>query len=232
MIGIIGAMQIEVDRLMALIECPQLRKESGISYVSGKLEGQDVVLSQCGIGKVNAAVCAQTMALLYRPRLILNTGVAGSLSPALGVGDIAVGTDVVQHDVDTTALGDPPGLVSSINVVNFPCDPTVSEAILKASRKIEGIHAVEGRIASGEQFVASSLRKAEIVQLFSADVCEMEAGAIAQVCYMNGIACAVIRAISDGGDEAAQITYDEFLPLAARNSTALVLEFLKQLNVR
>ncbi len=229
MIGIIGAMHIEVDHLVRRLEKPATRAESGIVYTSGTLEGVEVVVAKCGIGKVNAAACAQTMALLYKPDLIVNTGVAGGLSPGLSVGDIVVGADVVQHDVDTTALGDPPGLVSTINVDCFPLDGEAADRMLAAARQLP-LRACRARIASGDQFVASSDRKAEIVRLFSADACDMEAGAIAQICLMNGIRCAVVRAISDGGDESAQMSYERFLPLAAESAAKLLLAFLRGVN--
>jgi adenosylhomocysteine nucleosidase len=206
------------------------RTAGGMSFVSGTLEGVEAVVAKCGIGKVNAAACAQTMALLYRPDLVVNTGVAGSLGTELSVGDIAVGTDVVQHDVDTTALGDPPGLVSTVNTIYFALDADASAQILASARALPGVRARGARIASGDQFIASSAKKAEIARAFGASACEMEAGAIAQICQINGMRCAVIRAISDGGDEHAQLKYAQFLPLAAKNSSDLVLAFLRNMN--
>ena len=136
---------------------------------------------------------------------------------------------MVQHDVDTSALGDPPGFVSTVNQLAFPLDQAASKSILAAAPPL-GIRAVAGRIASGDQFVASSARKAEIVRLFAAATCEMEAGAIAQVCHLNNIPCAVIRSISDGGNEEAAMSYEEFLPLAAKNSANLVLAYIRSLD--
>ena len=104
MIGIIGALDIEIERLIAQMEAPVRREISGVPFVCGKLMGSDVVLARAGVGKVNAAVCAQAMALVYEPQLVINTGVSGALSPELRVGDVVVGTDVVQHDVDTLSL--------------------------------------------------------------------------------------------------------------------------------
>lgn len=229
MIGVIGAMDIELERLVSQMKSPVRRVVSGVPYVHGTLLGREVVVARAGIGKVNAAVCAQTMALYYEPSLIINSGVSGALAPDLRVGDVVVGTDVVQHDVDTSALGDPPGFVSTVNLLAFPLDEAASRAILAAAPAL-GIRAVAGRIASGDQFVASSARKAEIVRLFSAATCEMEAGAIAQVCHLNGVSCAVIRSISDGGNEEAAMSYEEFLPLAAKNSADLVLSYLRSLD--
>ena len=228
MIGIIGALDIELERLIGAMREPAHREISGVPFTCGKLLGTDVVIARAGVGKVNAAVCAQTMALIYEPELIINSGVSGALSPELRVGDVVIGTDVVQHDVDTTALGDEPGFVSTVDRLSFPLDNFASTAIAAAAKEL-GIRAVRGRIASGEQFVASTERKEEIVRLFSAVTCEMEAGAIAHVCFLNRIPCAVIRSISDGGNEEAPMSYEEFLPLAAKNSSELTLAYLKSL---
>lgn len=228
MIGIIGALDIELERLIGAMREPAHREISGVPFTCGKLLGTDVVIARAGVGKVNAAVCAQTMALIYEPELIINSGVSGALSPELRVGDVVIGTDVVQHDVDTTALGDEPGFVSTVDRLSFPLDNFASTAIAVAAEEL-GIRAVRGRIASGDQFVASTERKEEIVRLFSAVTCEMEAGAIAHVCFLNRIPCAVIRSISDGGNEEAPMSYEEFLPLAAKNSSELTLAYLKSL---
>ena len=228
MIGIIGALDIELERLIGAMREPAQREISGVPFTCGKLLGTDVVIARAGVGKVNAAVCAQTMALIYEPELIINSGVSGALSPDLRVGDVVIGTDVVQHDVDTTAMGDEPGFVSTVDRLSFPLDNFASTAIAAAAEEL-GIRAVRGRIASGDQFVASTERKEEIVRLFSAVTCEMEAGAIAHVCFLNRIPCAVIRSISDGGNEEAPMSYEEFLPLAAKNSSELTLAYLKSL---
>ena len=228
MIGIIGALDIELERLIDAMQEPVHREISGVPFTCGKLLGTDVVIARAGVGKVNAAVCAQAMALIYEPELILNSGVSGALSPELHVGDVVIGTDVVQHDVDTTAMGDEPGFVSTVDRLSFPLDNFASTAIAAAAEEL-GIRAVRGRIASGDQFVASTARKEEIVRLFSAVTCEMEAGAIAHVCFLNRIPCAVIRSISDGGNEEAPMSYEEFLPLAAKNSAELTLAYLRSL---
>lgn len=228
MIGIIGALDIELERLIDAMQGPVHREISGVPFTCGRLLGTDVVIARAGVGKVNAAVCAQTMALIYEPELIINSGVSGALSPDLRVGDVVIGTDVVQHDVDTTAMGDEPGFVSTVDRLSFPLDNFASTAIAAAAEEL-GIRAVRGRIASGDQFVASTERKEEIVRLFSAVTCEMEAGAIAHVCFLNRVPCAVIRCISDGGNEEAPMSYEEFLPLAAKNSSELTLAYLKSL---
>ena len=179
-----------------------------------------------GVGKVNAAMCAQAMIMRYAPTLIVNSGVAGSLSARLDIGDIAVGTGVVEHDFDTTAVGDPPAFFNELNGDTFPCDAGVAEAILRAAAG-EGVRAVPAKIASGDQFISDGETKMRLVKLFGAEACEMEAGAIAHVCFVNGVACAIIRAISDSTDGEHQVEFYKFLPVAAENSARVLMAFLK-----
>lgn len=228
MIGIICALNIEAEKLKAGIQEPTTEKIGRLTFVSGRLRGRDVVIGMAGVGKVNAAMCAQTMILKYAPTLIINSGVAGSLSPRLGIGDIAVGTDVVEHDFDTTAMGDPPAFFNETNGEPFPCDEAAAKAILKAA-EAEGVHAVPAKLASGDQFISDADTKARLVRLFRAEACEMEAGAIAHVCFNNGVKCAVIRAISDSTDGEHQVEFYEFLPVAADNSARVVLRFLEEM---
>ena len=129
MIGIIAAMNVEMESLRSHIENPVTETVGGVTYVSGRLEGQEVVTAVCGVGKVFAALCAQAMILRYRPECIINTGVAGTLTDRLSVGDIAVSTGVVQHDMDTSPIGDPLGLISGINKVVLPADEALAKKL-------------------------------------------------------------------------------------------------------
>lgn len=226
MIGIIGAMDSEVSALYDMMIDAEVTEMFGYRFACGKLCGKDVVLARCGIGKVNAAVCTQTMIMKYAPELIINSGVAGSLSPKLSICDIAVGEDIVQHDVDTTAFGDPYGWISTINQHYFACDKKTREAIIAAASKL-GLNAVPARIASGDQFISDGAKKKWIVDNFKAMACEMEGGAIAQVCYIAGVRCAVIRAISDSTDGDHAMEYGKFMQIAADNSIKVLLETLK-----
>ncbi len=230
MIGILGALDIEVAKLYEELEDATVEEAFGYRYARGRLCGRDVVVAKCGVGKVNAAVCAQTMVMMYAPELIINTGVAGSLSKELGILDVAVGGDVVQHDFDTTACGDPVGYVSTVGRIPFPCDERASAAILEAAREI-GLRARLSRIASGDQFIASRARKEWIVETFGAKACEMEAGAIAQVCFIAGVRCAVIRAISDATDDAHGMEFREFAARAAENSVKVLQKALTSENL-
>lgn len=227
MIGIIGAMKIEVEHLTS--DMTEAKREiiSGIEFFSGKLYGTEAVVAQCGIGKVFAALCAQTMIIKYGVDTVINTGVAGTLTSKLGIGDIAVSTACVQHDMDTSPLGDHVGLISGINIIEIPADSELCGKVCDAARGL-GINAVAGVIASGDCFVSSADKKKYIRDTFGAVACEMEGAAVAQVCYVNRVKYAVIRAISDNADGAADMDYGEFSKIAARNSAEVVKSLLRR----
>ena len=226
MIGIIAAMNVEMESLRSHIENPVTETVGGVTYVSGRLEGQEVVTAVCGVGKVFAALCAQAMILRYRPECIINTGVAGTLTDRLSVGDIAVSTGVVQHDMDTSPIGDPLGLISGINKVVLPADEALAKKLTACASAL-GIKTLPGIVASGDQFVASAARKAFIVGQFDAIACEMEGAAVGQACYVNGVPFCVLRAISDSADGSSHMDYPAFARLAAEQSVRLLLAFLR-----
>lgn len=226
MIGIIGAMRIEVETIKSLMENKQTLTVSGVEYVSGTLHGKEIVVAVCGIGKVAAAMCAQTMILKYSPEAIINTGVGGSLSEKLNICDVAIAESLVQHDMDTSPLGDPVGLISGINIINIPCDAAVVDKLEKCVEALGNIKAVRGVIASGDQFIADSAKKDYIKSNFDAIVCEMEGASIAQVCYTNGVPFGVVRAVSDCADGSSHMDYGEFLPVAAANAAKLIELFV------
>ena len=226
-IGIIGAMEPEVLSLISSLEQRKCDTFSGITFYSGTLSNKKVVVAKCGIGKVFAAVCAEIMMLKYSPSLIVNTGVGGALSDGLNTGDVVVARDLVQHDMDTSAIGDPKGLVSGINKIYFEADARAVEILMSAAEKL-GLKTSAGRIASGDKFIASVDEKKRIKEDFHADVCEMEGASIAQTAFINSTPFAVVRAISDSADGEATMSYPEFLPIAAKNSQMLILELIKR----
>ena len=228
MIGIIGAMSAEVEALKAKRENAKTEKISGAEFVSGRLSGKDVVVAQCGIGKVFAAICAQTMILRYGATTLINTGVAGTLSEEIGILDFAISSGVVQHDMDTTAIGDAPGLISGINIVEIPaakslCETVVSTAIEQGNRAIAGI------VASGDQFINNASRKAFIRDTFGAICCEMEGAAIGHVCFVGGVDFVIIRCISDNASGEAEMEYPEMVKIAAIKSQQLVEAILERI---
>lgn len=223
MLAIVGAMDIEVNRIQSYIENPVHTVISGRDFVSGKLNGCDVVVVQCGIGKVNAALCTEALILHFQPDAVINSGVAGSLSEQLSIGEIALGERVVQYDSDTTALGDPLGWISTLNRPDFESDPLLLDQLERAIREV-GIPMARGAIASADRFVTAET-KAHILAHFDCIACEMEAGAIGQTCYANGVPFAILRSISDNADGSADMDYPQFCQLAADRAAKVALRF-------
>lgn len=226
MTGIICAMKIEYDGLCQRLTDKKEETVGGIVFHSGKLNGRPVVMAICGIGKVFAAMCAQTMILRYHPECIINSGVAGSLSSDLAIGDIALSTAFVQHDMDTSPLGDPKGFLSGIDLIRLPADDNIRQNLHRTADDL-GYTVLEGVIASGDKFVADGGLKAEIIGEFGAIACDMEGGAIAQVCYVNNVPCMALRAISDSFDGNASMDYAAFAEMSADRSIHLLSEYLK-----
>ncbi len=228
MIGIIGAMSVEVEELKAKVEDAKSEVISGTEYVCGRLCGREVVIAKCGIGKVFAALCANTMILRYGVKSIINTGVAGTLVSCLNILDFAVSSAVVQHDIDTTILGDAPGLISGLNIVEIPASRTLSSLALNIALD-QGTACARGIIASGDQFISSAERKDFIRTTFGAIACEMEGAAIGHACYVSGVDFVIIRCISDSATGEAEMEYPEMVSRAAVKSEALVLAMLSNM---
>ena len=225
MIGIIGAMDIEVAILRDKMVNPTVETISGVDFIRGKLEGRDVVLARSSVGKVFAAICAQTMILKYGVKAIINSGVGGTLTGELHIGDVAISTACVQHDMDTSPVGDPVGLLSGINVVELPADTTLVGELDKVCADA-GVNHRLGVIATGDQFVASHERRDWIRDQFKAIAVEMEAGSIAHVCYVNKVPFASIRVISDEASGDVHIDYMTFVKKAAATSSDITLRWL------
>lgn len=228
MIGIIGAMQTETDALVAMLTEKTTETISGREYHKGKLFGVETVICTCGIGKVFAAICAEAMILRYSPDILINTGVAGALSDKLDVCDIVVSDAVVQHDMDTSPLGDPVGLISGINRVYFEADKKSADKLASIVERL-GIGCVRGVVASGDQFIAGTEQKNRIRSLFeNAACCEMEGGAIGHVAFVNNTPFVVVRAISDKADGTGNMDYMQFCDVAAQNSIKVISAFVEQ----
>ena len=227
-IGIIGAMACEVDPLIAQMQDAQTLTVGSIKFTHGTLCSKDTVIAQCGIGKVFAAMCAQTMILHFGVSAIVNVGVAGSLCDALRIGDIAVAIKTVQHDMDTSPIGDPVGLISGINLVYLPCSERLAD-LLSSCIEAQGVHYVRGTVASGDVFVASPAQRARITSNFDAVACEMEGAAICQVCYANGVEVGILRAISDNCNDPSTMDYATFRDSSAKVGCKILLDFMSRI---
>lgn len=226
MIGIIGAMDTEVDNIKAQVKNKALSTVAGVDFVCGFIDDVNVCVAKCSPGKVNAALCTQAMIDNFDIDMIINVGVACSLSEDVIIKNVVIASDVCEYDIDITALGEPKGFINGLNVIKVKTDGKISEQLARiAINHGEKIH--RGTIASGDTFIANNELKKMISTEFGAICGEMEGGAIGHTCAANNIPFAVLRSISDGGNENAQLDYPTFKKIAAEISTAIILEFIK-----
>lgn len=229
MIGIIGALEEEIIMLKHNMEIKSSIFISGCEYISGVLSNQDIVITRCGMGKVNAASCTSTMIDRYSPDIIINTGVGGSLDDNLNVFDIMIAKDVVQYDYDIVPLGYQPAQVDRFDSPYFVCDEKISAAIKKSTEKL-GYTSHYARFATGDRFINLPEDKHRLSEVFGAKVCDMETGAIAQVCALHGVRFASIRSISDSASgEDGAIQFQKFLKLASLHAVLVIKDILNNM---
>ena len=227
-LGIIGAMEQEVETLVGLLENKNSAFRTGSTYYTGTLDGVDVVVVQCGIGKVNAALCVQILRDCYGVTHVVNTGIAGSLNAELDIGDLVISRDAMYHDVDCVhfgyTMGQMPGMPAS-----YPADGTLLRCAYEAAEAVHPGHCRVGRIASGDQFVAEKSLKEKIIAVTGGLCTEMEGAAIAQAAYRNELPFVIIRAISDKADDSAEMDYPTFERIAAHRCASVTREFAARL---
>lgn len=229
-IGIIGAMELEVKELKEAMAVSKITKKANMEFFEGTLNNVPVVIVQSGIGKVNAALCTQILADLFQVTHIINTGVAGSLNAALDIGDILISRDALHHDMDVTIFGYQLGEVPQMGRREFPADERLAKLAKEACEKVNpDIHAILGRVVSGDQFISGNEIKEKLIQEYQGDCAEMEGASIAHGAYLNNIPFVIIRAISDKADNSAEMDYPAFEAAAAKHSAALVKELVKHI---
>ena len=228
-IGVIGAMEEEIAMLKEKGNIITAKNIVGLDFYVAGLAGKSVVLVVSGIGKVNAAVCAQVLIDHFAVDCIINVGVAGGLHDDLRIGDIVISSDAVQHDIDASAVGDPVGTIPRMAESIFKASDTLIEAAQKAVAETTTSRAYVGRVASGDVFVAENGRKDKIKQLFGAYCVEMEGAAIAQTCWLNKIPFVVIRSISDNANGEAGMDFSQFVKEAAANASKIVECMIKDI---
>lgn len=229
MTGIIGAMESEVNAIYAQMENKEIVEYNGIKFYKGSLYGKDVVVIQCGIGKVNAALCTQLLILKFGVDKVVNTGIAGATGTDLNIYDFVVSTETVYHDFDTQffgyKLGQVPGLPET-----FKADENLVESVVSAfnNSNLSSEHKIRtGLIASGDQFIAGGEKKNFIVSNFHPLCVEMEGCAVAHTCYKNNVPFVVVRCMSDCADDTVQVRYDE--AEASALSSTMLLSIIKSL---
>ena len=227
-LGIIGAMDFEVQTLKDRIENLTVTEKAGTEYYEGTLQGLPVVVVKCGIGKVNAAIGTQILCDYFGVTHIVNTGIAGSLCAEQNIGDMVVSSDVWHHDFDCVAFGYPmcriPGMPQS-----FAADENMIVLAQQAAEQTGSTVRI-GRIASGDQFVADPQLKTQIIERTQALCTEMEGAAIAQTAYRNGIPFVILRCISDKADNSAEMDYPSFEAMAAQRCAQVAMALAHALN--
>ena len=230
-IGIIGAMDVEVTSLKKAANITKTTTIADMEFCEGTLGSKDVVIVKCGMGKVNAGICANTLINDFGCTKVINTGVAGSLDEQIDIGDIVVSVDAVQHDFDVEVLGFARGEIPYTEKYAFPADENLRAAAVAAVKKsAPDIHVFEGRVCSGDQFISTKEQKDKITADFAGMCCEMEGGAIAQACYLNHTPFVVIRAISDKPNETEIVDYKVFEAQAAARCADIVQDMVQRLS--
>lgn len=211
MIGIIGAMEEEVEKLKAAITDAKTEEHNGLTFVTGKLNGKDVTVVRSGIGKVNAGACTAVLIDRYGVDCVINTGIAGSLDAHIDIGDIVISEDAVQYDMDATNFGYQLGEVPRVGTMAFKADDRLIAFAEEENRRVNSdINTFIGRVCSGDKFVSDGETKEWIISHFQGKCCEMEGAAIAQVAWQNKVPFVIIRAISDKADDSAHMDYPSF----------------------
>ena len=228
-IGIICAMEEELAPLKRIMSIKESRTKARMEFIEGTLEEKDVVMVISGIGKVNAAVCAQILADDYHVTHLINVGVAGGVKENIQPMDVVVATALLQHDMDVTAFGLKRGEIPRFESSLFQSDEKLTALALEGSRKNEDYTTHEGIIVSGDQFISSKEKIEDLLETFDAAACEMEGAAIAQAADLNHIPFTVIRAISDNANTGASMDYEKFKDLAVENTVSILTYVLKNL---
>ena len=228
-LGIIGAMQVEVETLVVKLEERKESRKAGSVYYEGVLEGLPVVVVQCGVGKVNAAMCAQILCDCYGVSHIVNTGIAGSLCAELDIGDLVVSRDAMYHDMDVQIFGYPVGKVPGTEKPEFTADDSLVAVAYAAAEAVNPGHNRIDRVASGDQFICSKEQKDKIIADTHAVCAEMEGAAIAHTASRNGVPFVILRAISDKADGSAEMDYPTFEAIAAHRCADVTMHMARAL---
>ncbi|MBQ3542350.1 MAG: 5'-methylthioadenosine/adenosylhomocysteine nucleosidase [Oscillospiraceae bacterium] len=223
MLGIIGAMDVEVALLKEKMENSTVSSWAGMEFCQGILEGIPAVVVQCGVGKINAAMCTQLLIDRFSVTAVVNTGIAGSLDAKLDIGDLVISRDAIHHDFDLRFWGRPIGQVPGLDVTAFPAAESLVRSAYAAAEAINPGHNRIGRVASGDQFICSREQKDKIISDTQAICAEMEGASIAHTAYRNGVPFVIIRAISDKADNSAEMDYPAFEAIAADRCAQVTL---------
>lgn len=228
MLGIIGAMEVEVAALKQDMQDTKVIEKAGMKFYQGKLSDKNVVVVKSGIGKVNAGICTQILADIFQVDAVINTGVAGSLNNDIDICDIVISREAQQHDMDLTAIGYDKGIIPDMETSVFLADEKLMKLAKESAEEIElNVNIFEGKVVSGDQFIGTSDAKTHLRETFYGDCAEMEGAAIAHAASLNNIPFLIIRAISDKADGGAEMDFPTFEKKAAENSIKLMNKMIE-----
>ncbi len=231
-IGIIGAMDEEIELLLKAAQPIEEIQVAGLRYFQGSLFGKRVVICKSGVGKVNAAITTQVLIDRFHTKTVLFTGVAGAVHPELNIGDIVISTACMHHDMDVTALGFAPGVIPFQETSQFAADPKLMQLAERVCEEHFPGRYQTGLILSGDQFIASRDKVRELYETFEGAACtEMEGAAVAQACFINQVPFVVIRSMSDKADGSAHVNFAEFTVEASEHSYRIVESMVKEIVV-
>jgi adenosylhomocysteine nucleosidase len=223
MIGIIGAMDIEIDHIKSNMTDVLNEKISNMDFYIGKINGKDVVLAKSFEGKVNSAMCTQTMILKYNPSYIINVGVAGAISDKLNIFDIVLAKNAVEFDFDTVVLGYELGYVFGVDKVYMECSDRANSIIKKIAEKENKVYI--GNIASSDKFITEESDKKMLRRKFEDVIAvDMESASIAHVCLLNKVEFCSLRIISDGGSD---VEFREFVNIAVEKLDKIMFDIVE-----
>lgn len=228
MIGIICAEQEELNAIIKIAENTKTVKFKSFEFILGKILNKECVFALSGCGKVNSAICTQTMIIEYNPEMILNIGVAGSISPKTTINDLVIADGSIQYDYDVSIFPNrKKGQISGFDFVKFVCDKNIVASLIKCSNEIKNIKTHVGTVLTGDKFINSKKISDNLKNEFDGIACEMEAASIAQVCYINNVPFGIIKSISDNADKSSYVDFPEFIKTASNNTAVLLKKFIE-----
>lgn len=225
-LGIIVAMEEELEIILKSMKKEKTEIHASMEFHIGEISGKEIIAVICGIGKVNSAVCAQILISEYDVKSIINLGIAGGIGKDVVPGDVVIGNSLIQHDMDSTAFGDPVGQIPRLDTFDFKADANLVKLAKEACRSIKEHNSYVGVIVTGDQFVADLDKIKWLSEEFNALACEMEGASIAQTCYLNNIPFVVIRSISDNANTGAHMDFEKFKYLAVKNGSEILKEMI------
>ncbi len=232
-IGIIGAMEMEISGIKELMTDVKVTRHIMTDFYEGYLQGVEVVVAKCGVGKVNSAICASVMSLKYNPFVIINPGVAGGVGKGVLIGDLVIASSCVEHDMDTSLAGDPVSMVSlgGENLINIPCSQKYSKMFLEEAKKIYEGNVFYNVIVSGDQFIADPVKVMGFKENYDAFACDMESASIAHTCYMSNVPFVALRSISDNANESGGVDFFEFAQKSAVKTIELLCACISKIDM-